>query len=116
MNRITSWGLYPDQIPTDKGRYQRLVRKLIYLAHTRPDIAYAISVVSQFMHSPSEDHMGAVTRILRYLKVTPSKGLMFFKYGYTYVEGYMDADWAGSATDRRSTSGYFTFVGGNLVT
>ncbi|CAL9017436.1 unnamed protein product [Prunus brigantina] len=109
-------GLYPDQVPTDKERYQRLVGKLICLSHTRPDIAYAVSVVSQFMHSPSEDHMGAVMRILRYLKVTPGKGLMFCKYGHTNVEGYTDADWAGSVTDRRSTSGYFTFVGGNLVT
>ncbi|CAL9023670.1 unnamed protein product [Prunus brigantina] len=75
-----------------------------------------VSVVSQFMHAPSEDHMAAVTRILRYLKVTHGKGLMFSKYGHTDVEGYTDADWVGSATDRRSTSGYFTFVGGNLVT
>ena len=109
-------GLYLDQVPTDKKRYQQLARKLIYLSHTCPDIVYAVSVVSQFMHSPSEDHMGAVTRILRYLKVTPSKGLMFSKYGHTYVEEYTDADWAGSATDRHSTSGYFTFVDGNLVT
>ncbi|CAL8080023.1 unnamed protein product [Prunus armeniaca] len=60
--------------------------------------------------------MGAVMRILRYLKVTPGKGLMFCKYGHTYVEGYTDADWAGSVTDRRSMSRYLTFVGGNLVT
>ncbi|BBG99845.1 Seven transmembrane MLO family protein [Prunus dulcis] len=99
-------GLYPDQVPTDKERYQRLMGKLIYLAHTRPNIAYAVSVVSQFMHSSSEDHMG----------VTHGKGLTFSKYGHTYVEGCTDADWAGSAIDRRSTSGYFTFVGGNLVT
>ncbi|CAL9003921.1 unnamed protein product [Prunus brigantina] len=45
------------------------------------------SVVSQFMHSPSEDHMGAVMRILKYLKVTPDKGLMFCKYGHIDVEG-----------------------------
>ncbi|CAL8130892.1 unnamed protein product [Prunus armeniaca] len=109
-------GLYPDQVPTDKERFQRLVGKLIYLSHTRPDIAYAVSVVSQFMHSPNEDHMGAVMRILRYLKVTPGKGLMFCNYGHTYLEGYTDADWAGSVIDRRSTSEYFTFVGGNLVT
>ncbi|CAL8084987.1 unnamed protein product [Prunus armeniaca] len=108
--------LYHDQVPTDKERYQRLVGKLIYLSHTRLDIAYAVSVVSQFMHSPSEDHMGAVIRILMYLKVTPEKGLMFCKYGHTDVEAYTDVDWAGSVTDRRSTSGYFTFVGGNLVT
>ncbi|CAL9023566.1 unnamed protein product [Prunus brigantina] len=68
-------------------RYQRLVGKLIYLSYTRPDIAYAVSVVSQFMHSPSEDHMGVVMRILRYLKVTPGKGLMFCNYGHTDVEG-----------------------------
>ncbi|CAL8141056.1 unnamed protein product [Prunus armeniaca] len=109
-------GLYPDQVPADKERYQRLVGKLIYLSHTRPDIAYAVSVVSQFMHSLSEYHMGAVMRILRYLKVTPGKGLMFCNYGHTDVEGYTDADWAGSVTDKRSTFGYFTFVGGNLVT
>ncbi|CAL2272719.1 unnamed protein product [Prunus armeniaca] len=52
----------------------------------------------------------------KYLKVTPSKRLMFCKYGHTDVEGYTDADWAGSITNRHSTSGYFTFVGGNLVT
>jgi hypothetical protein len=70
---------YPDQIPTDKGRYQKLVGKLIYLSHTRPDIAYAVRVVSQFMHNPSEDHMEAVIRILRYLKASPGKGLKFSK-------------------------------------
>ncbi|CAL2254674.1 unnamed protein product [Prunus armeniaca] len=109
-------GLYPDQVPTDKERYQRLVGKLIYLSHTRPDIAYAMSVVSQFMHSRSEDHMGVLMCILRYLKVTPGKGLMFCKYGHTDVEGYTDADWAGSVINKHSTSRYFTFVGGNLVT
>ncbi|CAL8150679.1 unnamed protein product [Prunus armeniaca] len=105
-------GLYLDQVPTDKEHYQRLVGKLNYLAHTHSDIAYAVSVVSQFMHFPSEDHMGAVMRILRYLKVTLGKELMFSKYDHTNVEGYTDADWAGLVTDRRSTSGYFTFVGG----
>ncbi|CAL8079731.1 unnamed protein product [Prunus armeniaca] len=68
------------------------------------------------MHSPSEDHIGAIMRILRYFKFTHGKGLIFSKYGHTDVEGYTDVDWAGSTTDRRSTSGYFTFVGGNLVT
>ncbi len=109
-------GEYPDQVPTNKERYQRLVGRLIYLSHTRPDIAYAVSVVSQFMHSPSEDHMNAVLRILRYLKSAPGKGLMFSKHGHLNIDGYSDADWAGNVTDRKSTSGYFTFVGGNLVT
>lgn len=49
-------GEYPDQVPTNKERYQRIVGKLIYLAHTRPDIAYAVSVISQFMHCPSRSY------------------------------------------------------------
>ncbi|CAL9018610.1 unnamed protein product [Prunus brigantina] len=105
-----------DQEPTKKEQYQRLVGRLIYLAHTRLDIVYVVSVVSQFMHSPSVSHRNAVHRILRYLKSTLGKGLMFSKNGDLEVVGYTYADWAGSITDRRSTSGYFTFVGGNLVT
>ncbi|GJU37419.1 putative RNA-directed DNA polymerase [Tanacetum coccineum] len=109
-------GMFPNQSPCDKGRYQRLVGRLIYLSHTRPDIAYAISVVSQFMHNPSKDHMKAVFRILRYLKKSPGKGLLFKKGGNMEVMGYTDADWAGNAVNMRSTSGYFMFVCGNLVT
>ena len=90
--------------------------KLIYLSHTRSDIAFAVSVVSQFMHSPRESHLEAVFRILRYLKSSPGKGLFFSRHDHFRVEAYTDADWAGSITDRRSTSGYCTFVGGNLVT
>ncbi|KAA0025328.1 cysteine-rich RLK RECEPTOR-like protein kinase [Cucumis melo var. makuwa] len=60
-----------DQVPVDKEQYQRLVGKLIYLSHTRPDISFAVSVVSQFMQAPYEKHMEAVNRILRYLKNTP---------------------------------------------
>ena len=49
-----------NQVPVDKGRYQRLIRRLMYLAHTRPDLAYALSIVSQFMHNPGKQHMNAV--------------------------------------------------------
>ncbi|CAL8991723.1 unnamed protein product, partial [Prunus brigantina] len=58
--------------------------------------------------------MNVVLRILRYLKSIPCKGLMFSKHGHMNSDGYINANWAGSVT-RISTSGYFTFVGGNLV-
>ena len=90
--------------------------KIKYLAHTWPDLAYVLSVVSQFMHSPSEEHMNVVIYILRYLKSSPRKGILFTKGDSLDIKGYTDADWAGSIQDRRSTSSYFTFVGGNLVT
>ncbi|CAJ2638271.1 unnamed protein product [Trifolium pratense] len=103
-------------VPVDTGRYQRLVGKLIYLSHTRPDIAFSVSVVSQFMHSPFEEHLEVVYRILRYLKANPGKGLFFKKTSERNVSIFTYADWAGSVTDRRATSGYFTYVWGNLVT
>lgn len=60
---------YEEEKPgTDQGRYQRLVGKLIYLAHTRPDISFAVGIVSQFMHRPQNHHMEVVLRIIRYLK------------------------------------------------
>ncbi|XP_068331614.1 uncharacterized mitochondrial protein AtMg00810-like [Pyrus communis] len=85
-------GIYPDQKPVDKGMYQRLVGRLIYLSHTRPDIAYAVSVVSKFMHSPCVDHMAAVTRILAYLKSAPGKGVLYACHGHMRIEGFIDAD------------------------
>ena len=86
-----------NQVPIDKGRYQRLVGRLMYLAHTRPDLAYALSIVSQFMHNPGEQHMNAVMRILRYLKSAPGKGILFTKnVDCQSVDAYSDADWAGA--------------------
>jgi hypothetical protein len=102
--------------PVDREQYQRLVGRLIYLSHTRPDIAFAVSVVSQFMHNPKTHHMDAVNRIIRYLKGCPGRGLLYKSCGNLKIECYTDADWAGSLDDRRSTSGYCTFLGGNLVT
>ena len=105
-----------EDVAVDKGTYQRLVGRLIYLSHTRPDIAYAVSIVSQFMHNPKGVHLQAVHRILQYLKGTPGKGILFKKGEGLTLEAYSDADYAGSIVDRRSTSGYCTFLGGNLVT
>lgn len=63
----------------DRGRYQRLVGKLIYLAHTRLDLAYAPSIVNQFMHNPDKEHMNAVIRILKYQKSALGNKIMFTK-------------------------------------
>ncbi|RVW44801.1 Retrovirus-related Pol polyprotein from transposon RE1 [Vitis vinifera] len=116
MDSQKKLGIEKESTPVDKGRYQRLVGRLIYLSHTRPDIDFVVSTVSQFMHSPIEEHMEAVYRILRYLKMTPGKGLFFRKTENRDIEVYSDADWAGNIIDRRSTSGYCSFVWGNLVT
>lgn len=102
--------------PAEKERYQRMVGKLIYLSHTRPDIAYVVGVVSQFIQQPQKAHMEAVLRIIRYLKGTAGHGVLFQSNGHLETLLYTDADWASDKGDRRSTSEYFTLVGGNLVT
>ena len=68
------------------------------------------------MHSPNQGHFDAVYKILRYLKGTPGKGLLYQNRGHLQVDVFTNADWAGSVIDRKSTSLYCTFVGGNLVT
>jgi len=100
---------------SNPGRYRRLIGKLNYLTVTRPDIAFAVSVVSQFPSSPCDSHWNAVIRILRYIKGAPGKGLLYEDKGHIDICCYADANWAESPFDRRSTSGCCVLVGGNLV-
>ncbi|KAL0641351.1 hypothetical protein Bca4012_102606 [Brassica carinata] len=100
----------------DPKLYRKLVGKLIYLTITRPDICFAVNQVSQHMQVPKEHHWRMVERILMYLNGSPDQGVWMGCNGSTEVVGYCDADWAGDRADRRSTTGYCTFIGGNLVT
>ena len=74
-----------------------------------------MSVVSQFLQSPCDSHWDAAVRILHYVKGTPGQGMLYENIGHSQIVGYNDADWAGSPTDRRSTSEYYVFIGGNLI-
>ena len=99
----------------DPERYRRLVWKLNYLTVTRPNIAHSVSVVSQYISSPTIDNWAAVQHILCYLKGVLGRGILYSNHGHNRVECFTDVDWAGSKEDRRSTSGYCVFVGVNLV-
>ena len=88
----------------DKRMYQRLVGRLIYLAHTQPDIAYSVSMISQFMHDPREPHLQAAYRMLHYLKGNLGKGILFKKNNTLALEAYTNVDYAGSLVDRRSAT------------
>lgn len=94
----------------DVGRFQRLVGSLICMSLTWPDITFAVNVISQFMHAPTQDHMEAVYKILRYLKGCLGMGILYKRHGHHCVEIYTDIDWAGSLTDLRSTFGYCSLV------
>lgn len=115
MDPNTKLMLKTEEVAVDKGQYQWVVGKLIYLTYTRPDISFAVSIVSQFLSNPLEDHMETVYRILRYIKKDPAKELMFTKYPKCDLEVYIDVDWAGSPIDQKSTLGYCWYVWGSLV-
>ncbi|KAG7588726.1 Integrase catalytic core [Arabidopsis suecica] len=97
-------------------QYRRLVGKLIYLTYTRPDISFAVNQVSQHMKEPTVYHWSMVDRILKYLKGSPGQGIWMGKNSSTEIVGYCDADYGGDRNDRHSTTGFCTFIGGNLVT
>ena len=97
----------------DPGIYRSIVGALQYLTFTRPDIAYSVNQVCQFMHSPLESHFFVVKRILRYLEGPMHLGLCF-KLGNLDIRAYTDVDWAGDPNDRRST-GFIVFLGSNPI-
>ena len=88
---------------------------LVYLTVTRPDIAHAVHLVSQFLAAPHSTHYAAVIHILRYIKGTMFHGLHFSTYSTLDLCVYSDADWAGDPTDRRSTTGFCFFLGDSLI-
>jgi hypothetical protein len=115
MNPNLKLSTEPGDLLSNSSMYQRLVGRLIYLTNTRPDLTFAVSVVSQFMHAPHTAHLDAVYHILRYLKTSPGLGL-FYSVGHQPRQScFTDADYAGSQTDRRSTTGLRTFYGNHLV-
>ncbi|XP_048446063.1 uncharacterized mitochondrial protein AtMg00810-like [Pyrus x bretschneideri] len=96
--------------------YRRLIGKFIYLTIIRPDITFAVSLVSQFMHAPTVEHLNIVKRIIRYLKGSINRGILMCNNHSTEIHAYTDADWVGNAINRKSTTSYCTFVEGNIVT
>ena len=100
----------------DPTMFRRIVGSLIYMTITRPDLSYAVGLVSQFMQMPRKTHLDAVRRILRYVKSTLHYGLFYEARKEIQIFGYTDADWAGSMYDRRSTNGFMFSLGSVAVT
>lgn len=109
--------LYPDtrQSLDDLGACRCLIRQLIYLTITRPEITYAMNMLSQFMHSPRQPHMDIVTRVLCYLKSCPGKGIIMPSRNSLQFGAYCDSDWASCPTTRRFIMGYCTFLGNSPI-
>jgi hypothetical protein len=102
-------------LPDERTKYQAMVGSLMYaMLCTRPDIAYAVSVVSRYSSNPTPSHFLAVKKIFRYLRGTWDFQLTYQgKLGE--LRGYSDADWAGDTETRRSTGGFVFNMGSGAI-
>ena len=95
----------------DPARYRHIVGSLVYLTVTRPDIAHAIHILSQFVSASTSVHFGHLLRVLRYLRGTSSRGLFYAHDNSLQLHAYSNSTWASDPTDRCSVSGYCILLG-----
>lgn len=88
---------------------------LQYLTNTRPDISFVVNKLSQFLSAPTSVHWQVVKRLFRYLKGTRHHGLHIKYSCHLTLLGFSDADWGSCPDNRRSTGGYYVFLGDSLV-
>nr|XP_025610404.1 uncharacterized protein LOC112703228 [Arachis hypogaea] len=92
-----------------------VVGSLQYLTVTRPELSYCVGRLSQFMHTPLDEHWKLVKRVLRYISGTASFGLHLHRTSSHNIAAYSDSDWGGDPDDRKSTGGFCVFLGRNLL-
>jgi hypothetical protein len=133
LNKLFEYGMTgckPISIPleqnvklsADKGNlveditmYRRIVGSFVYMTIARPDLSYAVGVVSQFMQTPQKPHLDAVRRILKYIKHILQCGIFYEAKNQLQVHGYTDVDWASNVSNRKSTNGFmFSFGSGDV--
>ncbi|XP_019231978.1 PREDICTED: uncharacterized protein LOC109212760 [Nicotiana attenuata] len=107
--------LSDDRLLEDRSGYQRLVGRLFYLTMTRPDIAFMVRVLSQFMYAPKQSHLGAAMRVIKYIKNNPGLGLFLPSTGSQKLVAFCDSDWGACVETRKSVTGYAVKFGDALI-
>src|SRR6266487_1334761 len=102
-------------IDVDQSLYRSMIGSLLCLNASKPDITFAVGVCARYQAQPKMSHLVQVKRILKYVNGTCDYGILYCHSENSTLVGYCDADWAGSADDRKSTSGACFFLGNNLI-
>lgn len=90
----------------DETFYKQIIGSLMYITNTRPDLQFSVSLLSRFMSKPTQLHVQAAKRVLRYLRGTLDYGIWYKRGGRGELQIYTDIDFAGDVESRKSTSGY----------
>ena len=134
LEKYNKNNLYPknNPLPTEKLRgnnnnkatqaektiYQKYIGSLLYLAlKTRPDIAFAVQYYARYCSNPGILHFKAVDNIFAYLNKYPDLGITYrgINNHNLLLKAYSDSDWGNCIDSRRSTTGYITTLGNNLI-
>ncbi|CAA7017608.1 unnamed protein product [Microthlaspi erraticum] len=115
MSTTTKIGKDEQGEDVDVKLYRGMIGSLLYLTASRPDLSFSVGVCARYQAKPKQSHLQAVKKILRYVKGTVNLGIFYSKGSNRNLAGYCDADWAGCADDRKSTSGGCFFLGNNLI-
>ncbi|XP_039135728.1 secreted RxLR effector protein 161-like [Dioscorea cayenensis subsp. rotundata] len=107
-----------DSVLVDATFYHSIISSLRYLVNMRPDMAYAVGIMSRFMEKPTSQHLTVVKQIMRYIRGTLDLGCYYTrtKKGASKLVGYSDSYLTGDVDDQKSTTRVAYFIGGNLVT
>lgn len=111
MDQNHTLALATGAILDDPERYRRLAGRLIYLSFTRPDLAYSVHILAQFMHEPRQERWDAALRVVRYLKGSPGQGILLSSQCDLSLTGWCDSDWSSCPLTRRSLTGWLVFLG-----
>lgn len=101
---------------TNPRLYRSMIGGLLYLAATRPDLAFAASYLSRSLSQPREENLQEAKRVLRYIQGTMDYGLNFHETSQVELVGFSDSDWAGCKEDMRSTTGMCFTMGSAMFT
>lgn len=99
----------------DPSVYRRLIGRLLYLTHTRPNIAFAVTHLSQFLQRPPDQHLQVAMRVVKYIKGAPGSGLFFDASSSPTLKSFSDSDWGACPDTRRSITGFCFFLGNSLI-
>ncbi|GJW75323.1 putative ribonuclease H-like domain-containing protein, partial [Tanacetum coccineum] len=99
----------------DVHLYRSMIRSLMYLTASRPDIIFAVCACARFQVTPNTSRLHVVKRIFIYLKGHPKLGLWYPRDSPFNLEAFFDGDYAGASLDRKSTTGVCQFLGRRLI-
>ncbi|XP_050918909.1 uncharacterized mitochondrial protein AtMg00810-like [Lathyrus oleraceus] len=102
-------------VNVDQSLYRSMISSLLYLTTNKPDITFVVGVCARYQSESKISHITQVKRILKYINGTSDYGMLYSHNANSLLIGYCDADWAGIADDRNSTSRGCLFLGNNLI-